>query len=199
MFHFARTLIDTPLYHRSVITISQPYTGPLFLWSQLPNGKWTWDLKFDFIIQPPRIPDVCVAWGIHQDHPHNPPENIANWCPRVGFSFFAGLPIARSVGHGNHHDWIQLRVDPLGRNDAQGNPMHEIKITFVHTEAGEEEPCFEYEYPWWWPWWWFFTRRICWWRAPKFFVSNAPEFGPNKKELAALVGKAKKRSSKNDN
>jgi hypothetical protein len=177
MLHFSRVVIDLPLYHRSIVRIGLPYTGPGFVWCQLGRGSWTWDLQFVFTQQPPTPnPDSAFGCGIHQVHPH-PPEQQANWLPRIGTFLDPQMtgPISASVTHGQHSDFLQVRVDPAG-NDPNGNPQYDIKLTFLHQPPGEEKPDFDPPLPWW-RWWWRMLNWICWWRRPRFFHSSTPPFG----------------------
>lgn len=189
MLHFARVVIDLPLYHRSIVRIGLPYNGPGFVWCPMGGGSWTWDLQFAFVQQPqPANPDSAFGWGIHQVHPH-PPENIANWLPRVGSLLdpnFAN-PSVDSVDHGGHRDFIQVRVDPAG-NDANGNPQYDVKLTFLHTPPGNDEPNFDPPIPWWRRWWWWLMTTLCWWRRPRFFYSDTPPFGIRPDEAEDALG-----------
>ncbi len=185
MLHFSRVVIDLPLYHRSIVRIGLPYTGPGFIWCQLVRGSWTWDLQFWSTQQPPgATPDSAYGWGIHQVHPH-PPERQANWLPRTG-TFLgppnAPTPASDSVDHGQHIDFLQVRSDPAG-NDANGNPQYDIKLTFVHLPPGDEKPNFDPPIPWWRWWWWRVLNWVFWWRRPQFFFSSAPHFGLKPEEL----------------
>lgn len=184
MLHLTRVVIDLPLYHRSIVRIGLPYTGPPFVWCLLGGGSWTWDLQFAFLQQPmPATPDSAFGWGIHQVHPH-PPENQANWLPRVGSMLDPQLamPSVTSVDHGQHKDFLQVRVDPAG-NDANGNPQYDIKLTFVHSPPGNEEPNFDPPIPWWKHWWWRLVNWVFWWRRPRFFFSSTPPFGIRPEEF----------------
>ena len=184
MLHLSRVVIDLPLYHRSIVRIGLPYTGPGFVWCQLGGGSWTWDLQFAFVMQPVQAtPDSAFGWGIHQIHPH-PPENQANWLPRVGSLLDPQMaaPSVTSVDHGQHKDFLQVRVDPAG-NDANGNPQYDIKLTFIHSPPGTEKPNFDPPIPWWKYWWWRLVNLIFWWRRPRFFFSSTPPFGLKPEEL----------------
>ena len=185
MLHFSRVVADQPTYHRAVVRISLPYTGPFFVWCQGGNGNWTWDLQFGFAVTPPPpTPDAAVGWGIHQVHPH-PPEKQSNWLPRLGIHFLAGAPIARSVDHGNHKDFFQIRADAAG-NDANGNPQYDIKLTFVHVTA-DAEPDFDPPYSWWQWWWWRLLNWVCWWRRSRFYFSSTPHFGVKPEEFEEVM------------
>jgi hypothetical protein len=143
MLYGMRVIVDQPLYHRSVVRIGLPYTGPLFLWCAR-GLNWTWDLEFVEVMLPPQgTPDAAFAWGIHQVHPH-PPEKMANWLPNLGCLLDPQLtaPMDDSVKHAFHSDHMQIRIDLGGVDLVTGNPIYDIKITFAH-RAGPGKPDFD--------------------------------------------------------
>src|ERR1700676_5069229 len=181
MLYGKQVVVDQPLYHRSVVRIGLPYTGPLFLWCAR-GLNWTWDLQFAEGMTPPLgTTDSAFAWGIHQVHPH-PPENIANWLPRNGCMLDPLLtaPIDDSVAHAAHADHMQVRIDPDGIDPLTGNPIYAIKITFVH-RAGPGKPDFDTP-----PrdfWDWLLGLFSPWWIRPRILASPEPPFRSRPEDL----------------
>jgi hypothetical protein len=136
MLYGGQIIIDHPLFHRSLIRIGLPYTGPLFLWCVGANC-WTWDLEFLEIGTPVLgKPDSVSVWGIHQRQPH-PPERASTWLPRTVCLLDPQVtnPNQSSVAHGFHADNLQVSVDPAGVDLATGQPIYAIDIRLIHLIA----------------------------------------------------------------